>query len=70
MQSNSSQSHILPSIRTLIAEEARKLGRLPFLTCALVLITMLIMVVTSLYLGTWWDSLWSAGASLPAIWDH
>jgi hypothetical protein len=61
MQSHSSQSHILPSVRTLVAEEARKLGRLPLMTCALVLMTMLIMIITSLSLGSWWDSLWSTG---------
>ncbi len=61
MQSQSSQSHILPSIRTLIAEEARKFLRLPWMTCALILITMVIMIITSLCLGAWWDSLWSAG---------
>ncbi len=62
MQSHSHPSYALPSVGTLITEEAKKVLTHPLMkSCALVLVTMLIMVATALSFGLWWDSLWSAG---------
>jgi hypothetical protein len=58
MQSHSRQSYVLPGIGTLIAEQAKKIPIPPLLrSCALVLVTMLIMVISALLLGAWWDRL-------------
>jgi hypothetical protein len=62
MQSQSRTFYALPSIGTLIAEQAKKVLIHPlFKVCVLVLIAMLVMVTIALSLGLWWDSLWSAG---------
>jgi hypothetical protein len=61
MQLNSRQSYVVPGIRTLIAEEARKFLSPRLKIWALVLVLMLIMVISALSLGAWWDRL-STGA--------
>jgi hypothetical protein len=59
MQSHSHPSYALP-IGTLITEETKKLLLQPLVKpCAIVLVTMLIMVTIALSLGLWWDGLWS-----------
>src|SRR6266446_10687855 len=66
MQSHSYQSYASPGVKTLIAEEVKKLLTSPLVkSCALVLITMLLMVTIALSLGIWWDGLWSEGYNFP-----
>jgi hypothetical protein len=57
LQSHSLQSYVVPSIRTLIAEAAKKSLSPQLKTSALVLVLMLVMVISALALGAWWDRL-------------
>jgi hypothetical protein len=57
MQSHSLPSYFAPSIRTLIAQEAKKVLSPQLKTSALVLVLMLLAVTGALSLGLWWDRL-------------
>ncbi len=55
MPSHHPQSSVLP-LGELFAHEVKKFLRSPVALGALVLILMLIMILSALALGAWWDS--------------